>query len=174
MDKLLISLCFGLKSYKITENVILYTKCQSDDKQIIKEIEKLGLLTHLTISGQLRMAQMQFPEEIIRKQIPNKNPVSKVNILQRWLLSHKFTINNFDAHQKPRWFLQSLFSRWHYGMAYLSFLCIRHVLAAVKFNYFIFCGAAIILSAMFLGKFVSVSKFCAARAKQFETFLTYM
>ena len=83
MDKLLISLCLGLKSYKITENVILYTKCQSDDKQIIKENEKLGLLTHLTISGQLRMAQMQFPEEIIRKQIPNKNPVSKVNILQR-------------------------------------------------------------------------------------------
>lgn len=135
---------------------------------------KARALTHLTISAQLRMAQMQFPEEIIRKQIPNKNPVSKVNILQLWLLSHKFKFNNFDAHQKPPWFLQSLFSRWHYGMAYLSFLCIKHVLAAVKFNYFIFCGAAIILSAMFLGKFVSVSKFCAARAKQFETFLTYM
>ena len=59
-------------------------------------------------------------------------------------------------------------------MAYISFLCIKHVLAAVKFNYFIFCGAAIILSAMFLGKFVSVSKFCSASAKQFETFLTYM
>jgi len=59
-------------------------------------------------------------------------------------------------------------------MAYINFLCIKHVLAAVKFNYFIFCGAAIILSTMFLGKFVSVSKFCAASAKQFEIFLAYM
>lgn len=85
MDKLLIFFMFWFKKLQN------YWKCNIIHEMPVrwqtnyKRKWKARALTHLTISAQLRMAQMQFPEEIIRKQIPNKNPVSKVNILQRWL-----------------------------------------------------------------------------------------